>query len=162
MHYDTKEIADAKSLPIEIYENLKYNTHLPIYEWNIIDVASRSRFIAYSCSKSSTLGLQFLIYVISHLRYHSIRCHIRLHTDGGVEFFSGSEKKMREWNKLLIELDAEIDCYNPNWDIKKNLIERSHRSDDEEFLIPFGDVMTTKKKFMLQAQEYSDYWNMHR
>jgi putative transposase len=48
MHYDTKEIADAKSLPLEIYENLKHNTHLPLYEWNIIDVASRSRFMAYS------------------------------------------------------------------------------------------------------------------
>jgi hypothetical protein len=48
MHYDTKELADAKSLPIEVYENLKYNKHLPIYERNIIDVASRTRFIAYS------------------------------------------------------------------------------------------------------------------
>lgn len=48
MHYDTKELADAKSLPTEVYENLKHNSHLPVYEWNIIDVASRSRFMAYS------------------------------------------------------------------------------------------------------------------
>ena len=69
---------------------------------------------------------------------------------------------MIEWNELLIELDAEIDYYNPNWDIRKNLIERSHRSDDEEFLIPFGASMKTKVRFMVQAQEYSDYWNMLR
>ena len=50
-----------------------------------------------------------------------------------------------------------IDCYNPNWDINKNLIERSHRSDDEEFLIPFGDV-----KFMFHAQKYNDYRNKSR
>jgi hypothetical protein len=66
-----------------------------------------------------------------------VRGHISLHTDGGAEFFSGSLKKQDEWNIILTQLDAEIDCYDPHWDIRKNLIERSHRSDDEEFLIPF-------------------------
>lgn len=85
-----------------------------------------------------------------------------MHTDGGSEFFSGSERKQREWNDILGELDADIDCYNPNWDVRKNLIERSHRSDDEEFLIPFGATMKTRKQFMAQSQEYSDYWNTLR
>ena len=85
-----------------------------------------------------------------------------MHTDGGVEFFSGSEEKQRGWNSLLLELDTDIDCYNPNWDIRKNLIERFHRSDDEEFLIPFGAQWKTKKDFILQATEYSDYWNTKR
>jgi len=79
-----------------------------------------------------------------------------------VEFFSGSKKKQQEWNDILSCLDANIDCYNPNWDIRKNVIERSHRSDDEEFLIPFGEAMKTKEQFMLQAQEYNDYWNKKR
>ncbi|EKE29674.1 MAG: integrase catalytic region, partial [uncultured bacterium (gcode 4)] len=162
MHYDTKEIADAKSLPEEAYANLKNNGHLPLYEWNLIDVASRSRFIAYSRGKSSTFWLQFLIFTLSHLRYHGISNHIRVHTDGGSEFFSGSKRKQKEWNSIIGELDADIDCYNPNWDIRKNLIERSHRSDDEEFLIPFGANMKTKKQFMIQSQEYSDYWNTLR
>lgn len=162
MHYDTKELADAKSLPTQVYENLKHNEHLPLYEWNLMDVASRSRFIAYSRGKSSTFWLQFLVFVLSHLRYHGISRHIRIHTDGGSEFFSGSERKQKEWNDLLGELDADIDCYNPNWDIRKNLIERSHRSDDEEFLIPFGASMKTKERFMSQAEEYSDYWNTLR
>jgi hypothetical protein len=42
------------------------------------------------------------------------------------------------------------------------LIERSHRSDDEEFLIPFGASMKTKEQFMIQAQEYNDYRNTLR
>jgi len=162
IHYDTKILADAKSLPADIYENLKYNEHLPIYEWNIIDVASRSRFIAYSRWKSSTFWLQFLVFTISHLRYCWITNHIRIHTDWGSEFFSWSERKQVDWNSVLKELDADIDCYNPDWDIRKNLIERSHRSDDEEFLIPFWETMKTKEQFMIQAQEYSDYWNKLR
>jgi hypothetical protein len=48
MHYDTKILADQKSLPASVYENLKHNEHLPIYEWNIIDVATRMRFMGYS------------------------------------------------------------------------------------------------------------------
>ncbi len=162
IHYDTKELADSHSLPEDVYENLKHNKQLPLYEWNLIDVASRTRFIAYSRWKSSTFWIQFLVLVLSHLRYHGITRHIQVHTDWGSEFFSWSERKGKEWNSILRELDGKIDCYNPNWDIHKNLIERSHKSDDEEFLIPFGAVMKTKKKFMAQAQEYSDYWNFLR
>lgn len=168
MHYDTKVLADQKSLPEAVYENLKYNEHLPIYEWNLMDVASRARFIGYSRGKSSTFGLQFLIFCLSHIRSCGILTTeqggfiIHLHTDGWAEFFSGSEKKQIEWNELLSLFDADIDCYNPNWDIRKNLIERSHRSDDEEFLIPFGASWKTKEDFMMQATEYSDYWNNKR
>lgn len=168
MHYDTKVLADQKSLPEETYENLKHNEHLPIYEWNIIDVASRARFIGYSRGKSSTFGLQFLLLVVGHIRSCGIFTteqggfKIHLHTDGGVEFFSWSQTKQDEWNRLLHLLDADIDCYTPNWDIRKNLIERSHRSDDEEFLIPFGASWKTKEDFMIQAIEYSDYWNNKR
>lgn len=161
-HYDTKELADAKSLPPHIYKNLKHNKHLPLIEWNIMFVWCRVRFTAYSRWKSSTFWLQFLVLVLSHLRYHWIKWHINMHTDWWWEFFSNSERKQWKWNNTLKELDADIDCYNPNWDIKKNLIERSHRSDDEEFLIPFGDIMTTKNKFMSQAQKYNDYRNKSR
>ena len=161
-HYDTKVLADSHSLPSHIYENLKHNKHLPLYEWNIMFVWCRARFTAYSRWKSSTFWLQFLVLVLSHLRYNWFTWYIRMHTDWGAEFFSNSDRKKWEWNNVLKKLDCDIDCYNPNWDIRKNLIERSHRSDDEEFLIPFGDRMTTKDKFMSQAQKYNDYWNKSR
>lgn len=85
-----------------------------------------------------------------------------MQTDCGVEFFSGSTTKQAIWNEVLHELDSCIESYNPHWDIRKNLIERSHRSDDEEFLIPFGDKMKTREIFMTHAQEYNDYWNKQR
>jgi hypothetical protein len=161
-HYDTKELADAKSLPAHIYENLKHNKYLPLIERNIMFVWCRVRFTAYSRWKSSTFWLQFLVLVLSHLRYHGIIWYIHMHTDWWAEFFSNSDVKNKKWNHILKELDTDIDCYNPNWDIRKNLIERSHRSDDDEFLIPFGADMKTKKQFMLQAQEYNDYRNKSR
>lgn len=161
-HYDTKELADAKSLPAHIYENLKHNKHLPLYERNIIFVWCRVRFTAYSRWKSSTFWLQFLVLVLSHLRYHWITWYIHMHTDWWAEFFSNSDVKKEKWNSVLKELYTDIDCYNPKWDIRKNLIERSHRSDDEEFLIPFGADMKTNRQFMAQAQDYNDYRNKAR
>ncbi len=160
-HYDTKVLADAKSLPAHIYKNLKYNEHLPLYERNIMFVWCRVRFTAYSRGKSSTFWLQFLVLVLSHLRYCWITCFICMHTDWWSEFFSWSDRKEDEWNLVLKELNSNIDCYNPNWDIRKNLIERSHRSDDDEFLIPFGHI-TTLKEFMNHWQEYNDYRNNDR
>lgn len=161
-HYDTKILADSHSLPKEVYENLKYNEYLPLYERNIMFVWCRVRFTWYSRWKSSTFWLQFLIYVLSHLRYYWVSSYIRMHTDWWSEFFSNSEKKKQEWNDILKLLDCDIDCYNPNWDIRKNLIERSHRSDDEEFLIAFWTDMKTKDDFMSKAQDYNDYRNKSR
>ena len=161
-HYDTKILADSHSLPKEIYDNLAYNTHLPILERNIMFVWCRARFTAYSRWKSSTFWLQFLVYVLSHLRYNWVSSFIHMHTDWWAEFFSNSEKKKLEWNNILKELDSDIDCYNPNWDIRKNLIERSHRSDDEEFLVAFGADFKTKDDFMIKAQSYNDYRNKSR
>lgn len=161
-HYDTKVLADAKSLPEHIYENLKHNKHLPLYEWNIMFVWCRVRFTAYSRWKSSTFWLQFLVLVLSHLRYHWIKWEIRMHTDWWAEFFSNSIVKQAKWNSILEQLDSNIDCYNPNWDIRKNLIERSHRSDDEELLIPFGHEFKTRESFITHAQEYNDYRNKLR
>lgn len=161
-HYDTKILADSHSLPKEIYDNLKYNTNLPLYERNIIFAWSRTRFTWYSRWKSSTFWLQFLIYVLSHLRFNWVSNYIHMHTDWWMEFFSWSQRKQKEWNNVLKELDTDIDCYNPNWDIRKNLIERSHRSDDEEFLIAFWADMKTKNQFMDKAQDYNDYRNKSR
>ena len=161
-HIDTKVLADAKSLPASIYENLKHNSRLPLYEWNIMFAGCRARFTAYSRGKSSTFGLQFLVLVLSHLRSCWVKGHVFMQTDGWVEFFSGSPAKQIKWNEILYELDTCIESYNPHWDIRKNLIERSHRSDDEEFLIPFWDEMKTKKQFMKHAQQYNDYWNKQR
>lgn len=161
-HYDTKILADSHSLPKEIYDNLKYNEDLPLYERNIMFVWCRARFTWYSRWKSATFWLQFLVYVLSHLRYNWVTSYIRMHTDGWSEFFSNSVKKKLEWNEVLKELDSDIDAYNPNWDIRKNLIERSHRSDDEEFLIAFGSDFKDKISFMKKAQWYNDYRNKSR
>ena len=102
LHYDTKTIPDQKALPEDIYDKFKLNKELPIIEWNIIDVKSRFRFIAYSHERTSEFGLHFLLLVMQFIRAHTICPDMRIiiGTDNGSEFFSGSVKKQKEWNQM--------------------------------------------------------------
>jgi hypothetical protein len=164
LHFDTKTILDQKALPSKIYDKFDLNDELPIIEWNIIDAKSRFRFIAYSHNRSSEFGLNFLIFVLQFIRSHTIFPDIKIiiGTDNGSEFFSGSKRKMKEWNKILDILNAEIYAYDPRFDVRKNLIERSHKTDDKEFFVPRGDFINDKKSFLFEAKNYSDYFNSLR
>lgn len=164
LHYDTKTIPDTKALPEKIYKKFKLNLELPVVEWNIIDVKSRFRFIAYSHERSSFFGLEFMIFVLQYIRANTLNhdMKITIGTDNGCEFFSGSERKKGEWNAHFKLLNAEIYSYNPGWDVRKNLIERSHKTDDEEFFVPRGKFINDKKSFLKEAINYSHYFNCQR
>ena len=164
LHYDTKTIPDTKALPKKIYKKFKLNPELPVIEWNIIDVKSRFRFIAYSHERSSFFGLEFMIFVLQYIRANTLNydMKITIGTDNGCEFFSGSERKKGEWNAHFRYLNAEIYSYTPGWDVRKNLIERSHKTDDEEFFVPRGKFIHNKKSFLKEAVNYSYYFNCQR
>ncbi len=165
LHYDTKEITDLKALPIELYNKFKNNPDLPVREWNIIDACSRFRFIAWSHSLSSEFGFHFLICVLQFIRgtFPWMRNQkITIGTDNGTEFCSSSVSKLNEWNRSLSMLNAEMYTYEPHFDVRKNLIERSHKTDDEEFLVPRGPFINDKETFIEEAQKYALYFNSKR
>ena len=160
LQYDTKTIPDKKSLPKLIYQKFKYSKKLPKYQWTITDAKTKTRFLAWSYSLNSFFGLKFLEFVISWLRSHNIYAKIRVQTDMGGEFYSGSKKKLKIWNERLSKYDAEAyDTEGVKW--KQNLIERTHRTDDEEFYCPRGEFIQTKSNFLNEAQYWIIYYN-HR
>jgi hypothetical protein len=165
LHYDTKEVTDMKALPIDVYNKFKNNPELPVREWNIIDACSRFRFIAWSHGLTSEFGFHFLITVIQFIRgsFPWMReMKINIGTDNGSEFCSSSLSKLNEWNRSLSILNAEMYTYEPNFDIRKNLIERSHRTDDEEFLVPKGPLIKDRESFLREARTYATYFNSRR
>ena len=162
MYYDTKHILDKKALPKHIYNKFKLNPELPIYQWTFQDAYSRFRFLAYSNSLNSTFGLYFLLFCLMFIRSLWVDWHITIWTDWWLEFFSASKRKQKEWNKLLSVLNAEIYCYESNKDIRKNLIERSHRTDDEEFYIPRGELIRDRKTFLKEAKNRYTFFNFYR
>lgn len=164
LHYDTKHILDAGALPDYIYREFDLNKELPLYQWNLIDAKSRFRLMGYSQNLNSEFGLKYLLVALQFVRGTLNNYERRIHvwTDNGTEFFGGSETKKGDWNDRLAVLNADIDSYNPGHDIRKNLIERSHKTDDEDLYIPRGEFMGTYKNFMQEVKQYMITYNSQR
>jgi len=160
MQYDTKTIADKHALPKEIYDKFKNSKIFPRYQWTIVDAKTKIRFLAWSFTLNSFFGLKFLELVLSWLSAHGIEREIKIQFDGGSEFCSASEKKIAEWNKeITAKYNAIVyDTRGAKW--KQNLVERTHRIDDEEFYCPRGEFINTETDFLLEAQSWIiDYNN---
>jgi len=164
MHYDTKEITDKKTLPLAVYQTFKHNINLPIYEYNLIDAKSRFRFIAYSRYLNSEFGLKFMLFTVQFIRAKLgiWDIHIDIGADNGTEFCKGSKRKEQMWNQCLKSLNASFYSYHSGFDIRKNLIERSHKTDDYFFLIPRGEYINSKKDFLKEASHYWFFFNFQK
>jgi putative transposase len=161
LHFDTKHILDKHALPQEIYDRFKDTPELPIYQWTLQDAKTRMRFLAYSHELSSFYGQRFLLFAILWLRAHGIHTHITTMMDGGSEFCRASEKKLKSWNNFFTPYGATV--LQTNGDkVKQNIVERSHRTDDEEFYCPRGSYIHTKTDFLLEAQRWNIYFNVER
>lgn len=176
LYFDIKHIPDKHALPTEIYNKFKFwidkdwnrnNSllELPKYEFNIIEQNTRIRFISYLTELDSDLIFWFIELVILFIRWNnfiSFDEKIILWTDWWVEFFSWSEKKRNIRNEKLSYLNVEFYSYNWAKDPRKNLIERSHLSDDSELFIPRWYFINSKKDFLKEASDYSYYRNFKR
>jgi len=157
MQYDTKEILDQHALPAEIYQKFKdKGLNLPKFQWTIVDAKTKARFLAWSYTLTAFYGFKFLQVVILWLRCHGINGKITIRADGGAEFFSASERKLQEWNRELEKLNVVVEwTRGVKW--KNNLVERTHRIDDEEFYCPRGAHINCKTDFLVEGQ----YWNLY-
>lgn len=94
----------------------------------MIDVATRTRFTAYSYELSSVFGFMFISLVALWLRTHNVRTPIKIRLDNGEEFCGGSERKLKEWNEMLSFLDVELNPIPPKAKHLMGIIENSPRS----------------------------------
>lgn len=161
MQLDTKHILDLDALPEEVYRHiLRYK--LPLYEWNIIDAATRIRFTAYSYELSATFGWLFMFIVINWLRVHGVRHSIQIQADNGSEFCSGSKQKEEELNRLLATMGASFTSIPAGKKYLQAIVENSHRHDDEQFLSIHPRRVRTAAGFLQKAQRWQDTWNAAR
>lgn len=158
---DLKDILDKKALPQEVYHHLqKYN--LPVYQWTAECVNTRIRFLAYSYEKSFTNGLCFYLMVIAWLRAHNIRVELVFTVDWGEEFGGKSRQKVRDINKLFKPLGATVYQNHKGHSEENGFVERSHRTDDEEFYIPRLSTIKNNNQFFLEALNWQWYYNTKR
>jgi len=158
---DLKDILDKKALPQEVYHHLqRYN--LPMYQWTAECVNTRIRFLAYSYEKSFTNGLMFYLMVIAWLRAHNIRVELVFTVDWGEEFGGKSRTKITDLRKLLKPLGATIHQNHKGRSEENGFVERSHRTDDEEFYIPRLSTIKNNNQFFLEVLNWQWYYNTKR
>lgn len=100
--------------------------------------------MAYSYQKSWTNGLTFFLWVLSWLRSHGVTVPIVFTVDRGEEFGAS-----------LIQNHVASPQENAH-------VERSHRTDDEEFYIPRLLSIPSKFAFFQEAMNYLYYYNTVR
>ena len=161
LQYDTKKVSDKHALPPDIYDKFKNSDIYPEHQWTITDAKTKTRFLAWSYTLSSTFGKAFLDLVISWIRAHNITYEINVQMDGGAEFFSASVKKLAEWQEHFNMHNTKV-LWTGGTHWKQNLVERTHRIDDEEFYCPRGNFMKDKDSFSVEAQRWIWYYNLER
>ena len=161
MQLDTKHILDQNALPKDVYNHIQ-SKNLPLYEWNIIDMATRTRFTAYSHELSALYGKMFISFILTWIRSHGIHTPVHIQADNGLEFCIGSKRKEIELNQFLTRFNASFTSIPAGKKYLQGVIERSHRSDDEEFLAIYPSRCNNSYDFIHYAQRWQDTWNAGR
>ena len=158
---DLKYVVDQKALSLKQIDHI-HTKNLPLYQWGAIDVNSRFKLIAYSDEKSWTNGLTWFLWVISWLRSHGVTKQIVFTVDRGEEFGCRSWVKIVELRKLLAGFGCRIIQNNKASPQENAHLERSHRTDDDEFYIPRILKINTRQEFFAEAFNYIYYYNTLR
>lgn len=160
---DTKHIEDFSALWSLCFIPRKY--HLPLYQWTYICAKTKIRFLAYSYTLSPLFWKKFMEYIAIYIRWVLwITYPINFQTDNWpADFCWWSKRKEEEWNTFFQNhFNASFKTI-PAW--KKYLqwiVERSHRTDDEELYRPKLECMTTIENFMYHTNSFLTYYNTER
>ena len=155
---DLKHIRDQKALSREQIIHLDAYD-IPNYQWSALDVTSRFKLIGYSREKTWTNGLCWYLWVISWLRSHGVKARIIFTVDNGEEFGGKSWLKVAELCKLIAGFGCRL-TQNHKGHCEENAhVERSHRTDDDEFYIPRAMAITSEASLLDEALGYIYYYN---
>jgi transposase len=158
---DIKEIRDRKALSEAQIVHLD-RFAIPNYQWGAIDVNSRFKLIAYSREKTWTNGLCFYLWVISWIRSHGVTNEIVFTVDRGEELGGKSWLKIRELRKLIAAFGCRLIQNRKGHPEDNSHLERSHRTDDEEFYIPRALEIRSEEDLLRESLNYIYYYDCVR
>ena len=155
---DLKYIRDQKALSKEQIAHLDKHA-IPNFQWAALDVNSRFKLIAYSRERTWTNGLCFYLWVLAWLRSHGVTAQIAFTVDHGEEFGGKSWLKVQELRKLIAGFGCRLIQNHKGHPEENAHLERSHRTDDEEFYIPRVMSITSEEQLLDEALAYVYYYN---
>jgi transposase len=155
---DTKDVLDKSGIGTDNYTRY-WNLKLPRYQWTFLEATSRLRFLAYSYQLNQMNGTLFVALVMAW----GITTEIFWQEDWGNEFGGSNyhrlhllnEKWYKPFNAILGRAPKGRKGYQGS-------VERSHRTDDEEFYIPIIPRLNSHKDLLQRAQQWQFYYNAER
>ena len=159
---DTKDIKDSKTLPKSVYKHFCYS-NLPRYQFTAIDVKTRIKFISFAFNNNRTNGIAFMKILIHWLRACGVKHTIYIQTDWGNEY---GGRSIRTWKLMQKDIFTPRNAYllkirKRKW-IDNAYVERTHRTDDEEFYIPKLQNISNLDSLLKYAWGYITFFNTLR
>lgn len=158
---DVKYIVDQKALSLDQIHHIHLKD-LPLYQFGALDVTSRFKLIGYAKERTWTNGLTWFLWVLSWYRSHGYEGILTFTVDHGIEFGGDCWYKVADLKKLLSGFGARLIQNHKKCPQENAHLERSHRTDDEEFYIPRIHKIQDNNEFYKEAFNYLYYYNCVR
>jgi transposase len=159
---DVKHILDKQALGTQRTTHL-LRQRLPRYQWTACDSRTRLRFLAYSHRLNRTNGMAFMILVLLWLRAHDLQTKVTFLTDWGQEFGGDNLSRItRLATRYLHPLGGDLRRYPLGHKGYNGRVERSHRTDDEEFYRPYLLSANDTNQFLALALHWVYFYNAIR
>lgn len=158
---DVKYIVDQRALSFDQIHHIHLKD-LPLYQFGALDVTSRFKLIGYAKERTWTNGLTWFLWVLSWYRSHGYKGILTFTVDHGIEFGGDCWYKVADLKKLLSGFGARLIQNHKKSPQENAHIERSHRTDDEEFYMPRIHKIDDNNEFYKEAFNYLYYYNCVR
>lgn len=159
---DVKDIRDEATLGSTLVHHLT-QAKLPRYQWTFLEGRTRLRLLAFSHQNTSTNALCFAGLVLFWLRAHGITQRLQWQTDWGSEWGGESLKKIERLNQKFFQpLGAKLVRFPLGRKGYNGRVERSHRTDDEEFYLPLLVQIGDERELVRRAAQWVYYYNVER
>lgn len=159
---DAKDILDKEALGTEIWQHIRAQ-HLPRYQWTACDGRTRLRFLAYSHRLNRTNGMAFLLLVLLWLRAHEVDTAVTFQTDWGQEFGGDNPRQIAQLEQRFLQpLQGTLRRYPKGRKGYNGRVERSPRTDDEEFYRPYLLQLQDTPSFLSYAERWVCFYNVYR
>lgn len=144
---------DVKFVPRECYSGVIYEK---MYQYTVIDEASRKRYIRAYKEQSSYSTIDF---IVRAFRYFGYQPKI-IQTDNGQEFtfLKGETRdgRIHAFDKLCLKLGIIHKTIRPRTPRHNGKVERSHRNDNERFYktlryYDFDDLQTQMSRYLTRS-----------
>jgi len=159
---DVKDILDKQALGTSLWQHFR-RLHLPRYQFTFCDARTRLRFILFADRLNRTNALAAMIIVLLWLRAFGVQNQVIFQTDWGQEFGGDNPNQIAALEKqFLSPLGGKLVRYPPGRKQYNGRVERSHRTDDEEFYRSYLLSIQNREQFLRMAARWVYFYNVLR